>query len=157
MRDIINQFYTAVKTGDGAALNELIHDDFTLACPTRDHVLSGLYQGKGRFFDDVLPHVFGCVDGGEISFCDDHRVLCVDGDIGLALAHNRGCAKGDEPYDQVYLHVFRVVDSRIIALIEGFDTALANRALWGAVDSLPADLPFSLAALDNLGFTTHAT
>lgn len=152
MRNIIDQFYSAVKTGDSEGLAALIHEDFTLACPTRDHVLSGLYKGKTRFFTEVLPHVFGCAQDGEITFCADHRVLCVEGDVGLALAHNKGCARGNEPYEQVYLHVFRVVEGQIKALIEGFDTALANRALWGDAERLQADAPFSLDALSGLGF-----
>ena len=152
MRNIIDQFYSAVKTGDSESLAALIHDDFTLACPTREHVLSGLYKGKTRFFTEVLPHVFGCAQDGDITFCADHRVLCVEGEIGLALAHNKGCARGNEPYEQIYLHVFRVVDGQIRALIEGFDTALANRALWADVGSLEADAPFSLDALSGLGF-----
>ena len=61
-------------------------------------------------------------------------------------------ALGNEPYEQVYLHVFRVVEGQIRALIEGFDTALANRALWADAERLQADAPFSLDALSGLGF-----
>ena len=62
MEAIVDQFYTAIRTGATEQLYNIIHEDFVLTCPTRDHVLSGVYQGKTRFFNDVLPHVFGCVE-----------------------------------------------------------------------------------------------
>ena len=62
MRQVVDQFYDAVRTGNVRALEAVIAEDFCLICPGQNNVLSGVYQGKNRFFEDVLPHVFGCVN-----------------------------------------------------------------------------------------------
>ena len=153
MEAIVDQFYTAIRTGATEQLYNIIHEDFVLTCPTRDHVLSGVYQGKTRFFNDVLPHVFGCVKSTAMVFCADYRVVCRAGDVVVALAQNEGCARGDGPeYNQVYVHIFRVLDGQVRSLVEVFDTALADRALWGDVADLAPDEPFTLAGLAAQGF-----
>lgn len=152
MKQIVDSFYSAIKSGDNERLWALIHDDFTLVCPTHDHILSGVYQGKSRFFEEVLPCVFGCVDPEEIVFCNEHRILCADEATVVALAINKGKARSGEHYDQAYLHIFKCIDGQVLTLIEGFDTALANRALWGDTSALLADQNFTMASLDGLGF-----
>ena len=61
MSEMVNQFYGAIRSGDVPALDALIDPEFCLICPTQDHVLSGVYRGKHRFFEEVTPHVFGSV------------------------------------------------------------------------------------------------
>lgn len=136
MSSTVKAFYQAVLECDVAALEDLIDDGFCLICPTQDHVLSGVYEGKARFFNDVLPLVFGYVNPDEIAFCQAHQILVEAGEVVVAMAQNAGLAKSGERYDQIYLHVFKVRAGKIVALIEGFDTALANRALWQGGDPL---------------------
>ena len=145
MSQIVDQFYEAIRTGDTALLDGVIADDFCLICPTQDHVLSGIYEGKQRFFEDVTPRVFGCVNPEEITFCADHRVVFDGGEVVMAMAQNNGGALTGKRYDQTYVHVFKVRDGQIHAIIECFDSALANRALWGASEALLPDAPSSLS------------
>jgi ketosteroid isomerase-like protein len=147
LSSVVNAFYEAIRTGDSPVLDSLIADRFCLICPTRDHVLSGVYEGKQRFFEDVTPHVFGCANPDEITFCDEHQVVVDAGEIVVAMAQNNGLARTGERYNQLYLHIFKIRDGQIQALIECFDTALANRALWGNSGYLESDSP---AALSNL-------
>jgi ketosteroid isomerase-like protein len=147
VRQIVDQFYDAVRTGNVPALEALIAADFSLICPAQNNVLSGVYRGKNRFFEDVLPHVFGCVNPEEISFCAEHQIVAEAGEVVLAVAQNDGVALTGNRYDQIYLHIFKIREGQIVALIEGFDTALANHALWGASDPL---IPDEAATLSNL-------
>jgi ketosteroid isomerase-like protein len=147
VRQIVDQFYDAVRTGNVPALEALIAADFSLICPAQNNVLSGVYRGKNRFFEDVLPHVFGCVNPEEISFCAEHQIVAEAGEVVLAVAQNDGVALTGNRYDQMYLHIFKIREGQIVALIEGFDTALANHALWGASDPL---IPDEAATLSNL-------
>jgi ketosteroid isomerase-like protein len=147
MRQIVDQFYDAVRTGNVRALEALIAADFSLICPAQNNVLSGVYRGKNRFFEDVLPHVFGCVNPEEISFCAQHQIVAEAGEVVVAVAQNDGVALTGNRYDQIYLHIFKIREGQIVALIEGFDTALANHALWGASDPL---IPDEAATLSNL-------
>ena len=139
MSEIVNQFYGAIRSGDVDILDALIDQDFSLICPTQDHVLSGVYRGKHRFFEEVTPHVFGCVESSDITFCAAHEVIVDTGEVVVAMAQNNGFSRAETRYDQQYIHIFKIRDGRIVALIEGFDTALANRALWGSADKLPPD------------------
>ena len=147
MSHIVDQFYEAIRTGDTALLDSVIAEDFCLICPTQDHVLSGIYEGKQRFFEDVTPAVFGRVNPGEITFCADHQVVFDGGEVVMAMAQNNGIALTGERYDQTYAHIFKVRDGQIRALIECFDSTLANKALWDGCDAVIPDTP---AALSNL-------
>ena len=147
MSDIVDQFYGAIRTGDTTLLDRVIAEDFCLICPTQDHVLSGIYEGKQRFFEEVTPLVFGCVNPDEITFCADHRVLCDGGEVVVAMAQNDGVALTGERYDQTYVHIFKLRDGQIRAIIECFDSALANRALWGSSNVLVPDEPSALSNL----------
>ena len=86
MSHIVDQFYEAIRTGDTALLDSVIAEDFCLICPTQDHVLSGIYEGKQRFFEEVTPLVFGCVNPEEITFCADHRIVFDGGEVVVAMA-----------------------------------------------------------------------
>jgi ketosteroid isomerase-like protein len=147
MSEIVNQFYGAIRSGDVATLEALIDQDFSLICPTQDHVLSGVYRGKHRFFEEVTPHVFGSVEASDITFCAAYEVIVDTGEVVVAMAQNSGFSRAETRYDQQYIHIFKIRDGRIVALIEGFDTALANRALWGSADKVPPD---EAAHLSNL-------
>ena len=147
MNHIVDHFYEAIRTGDTALLDSVIAEDFCLICPTQDHVLSGIYEGKQRFFEDVTPAVFGRVNPEEITFCADHQVVFDGGEVVMAMAQNNGIALTGERYDQTYAHIFKVRDGQIRALIECFDSALANKALWDGCDAVIPDTP---AALSNL-------
>ena len=153
MREIVAKFYDAVRTGNVPALEALIAEDFCLICPAQNNVLSGVYRGKSRFFKAVLPHVFGCVNPDEISFCAEHQIVAEMGEVAVAVAQNDGVALTGNRYDQIYLHIFKVRDGQIVALIEGFDTALANHSLWGECDPLISD---EVAALSNVIHFTGA-
>ena len=147
MNHIVDHFYEAIRTGDTPSLHSLIAEDFCLICPTQDHVLSGIYEGKQRFFEEVTPVVFGCVDPEEITFCAEHRVVFDGGEVVVAMAQNNGLALTGERYDQTYVHIFKVRDGQVLALIECFDSALANKALWDGCDAVIPDTP---AAISNL-------
>ncbi len=149
MKQIVDQFYDAVRTGNVRALEALIAEDFCLICPAQHNVLSGVYQGKNRFFEDVLPLVFRCVDPEEIRFCAEHQIVADAGEVVVAVAQNDGVALTGNRYDQIYLHIFKIREGQIVALIEGFDTALANHALWGGADPL---IPDEAARLSNLSY-----
>ena len=151
MREIVDQFYGAVRTGDVPALEALIAEDFSLICPAQNNVLSGVYRGKSRFFETVLPQVFGCVNPEDITFCAEHQIVAEAGEVVVAVAQNNGVALTGNRYDQIYLHIFKIRGGQIVALIEGFDTALANYALWGECEPL---IPDEEAALSNM---THFT
>ena len=90
MREIVDQFYDAVRTGDVPALEALIAEDFSLICPAQNNVLSGVYRGKSRFFEAVLPQVFGCVNPEDIT---EIRFELIDPDAAPTYPDSKGRIK----------------------------------------------------------------
>ena len=153
MREIVDKFYDAVRTGNVPALEAVIAEDFFLICPAQNNVLSGVYRGKNRFFEAILPHVFGCVKPEEINFCAEHQIVAEAGEVVVAVAQNEGVALTGKRYDQIYIHIFKIREGQIVALIEGFDTALANHAFWGKCEPL---IPDEGVALSNMAHFMRA-
>ena len=83
--------------------------------------------------------MFGSVESSDITFCAAHEVIVDTAEVVVAMAQNSGFSRAETRYDQQYIHIFKIRNGRIVALIEGFDTALANRALWCGADKLPPD------------------
>ena len=146
-REIVDKFYQSIALGDAASVAELLDDDFELGIPINEGVLSGHYHGKTKFMTEVLPLVFSCVNQDEITFCKDYKIVSDDGETSVAIAQTNGIAKTGLQYDQVYIHVLKFCEGKLIRLIEYFDSALADRALWGESSRLTADKPFDLSSI----------
>lgn len=143
-KKIVSAFYQAVKEGDAVGLQAVLADEFELIVPTADGVLAGRYVGKDNFLGHIIPGVFNCVDPQEITFCDSYEIICAEANRVVSIAHNRGRAKTGRDYNQTYAHIFTIGRGKIQKLIEFFDTALANSALWGDSAPLKADQPFHM-------------
>ncbi len=143
-KQVVKAFYRAVKEGDAVALEDILGAGFELIVPAADGVLAGRYIGKDNFLSYILPGVFNCVDPEEITFCDSHEIICAEGNRVVSIAHNRGRAKTGRDYHQTYAHIFTVERGKVQKLIEFFDTALANDALWGESAPLRADEAFTM-------------
>ncbi len=148
-KQIVAAFYEAVKEGDAVALEAVLGEKFELIVPAADGVLAGRYVGKDNFLSYIIPGVFSCVDPQEITFCSSHEIICAEGDRVVAIANNLGKAKTGRDYNQTYAHIFTIDDGKIQKLIEFFDTALANNALWGDSVPLKADQPFHMNQILN--------
>ena len=57
-------------------------------------------------------------ESGGDHFCASHQIVADAGDVVMAMAQNRAWPLGNQ-YDQMYLHVFKIRDGQIQALIEG--------------------------------------
>ena len=66
---VTEDFYNGIAAGDIEVVEALIDDDFELIVPMSSGVLSGIYKGKKRFLEGVIPLVFSCVDPEQMIFC----------------------------------------------------------------------------------------
>lgn len=155
-REIVDKFYLGVSTGNAEMVAGLLDDRMELVVPVGRGVLSGHYKGKQRFMTEVLPLVFSCTNPGEIVFCKDHQIMAEDGETVVAIARNDGLAASGARYDQVYAHIMTVRDGKILRLIEFFDSALAERALWGSSPDLPPDAAFNMSDINSADATPNA-
>ncbi len=146
-RETVDIFYQSIASANSDALAEILDPNLELVIPISDGVLSGHYKGKARFMTEILPTVFSCVNQDEITFCKNYKII-VEGDTTIvAMAQNFGLASSGARYDQVYIHILTFQEGKLVRLIEYFDSALANRALWGDIANLSPDSPFNLSSI----------
>lgn len=142
------RFYEAIQTGNTDLLVSLLDENqFELIVPCSTGVLSGIYRGKQTFLTEVLPKVFAYVDPEKITFCKTFKIMSADGARVVSIAQNDGLAKSGRGYNQVYAHFFTVRDSKITQIIEFYDSALADNALWGDTEALAPSEAFTMQAL----------
>jgi hypothetical protein len=55
-----------------------------------------VYVGKQRFFDEVFPHVFRCIEPGALTFCAQHTIISASGNTVVAMAQNDGTMRMGE-------------------------------------------------------------
>lgn len=143
-KKITEDFYRGISEANIEILESLLDDKFELIVPMSGGVLSGFYKSKKRFMEDILPLVFSCVNPDEIIFCKDFKIISAFDNTIISIAQNNGFALSGKPYNQTYLHIMTIASGKIIRLIESFDSALANDALWRDSQDLKPDIPFSL-------------
>ena len=146
-RENVDKFYQSIASANSDALADILDPNLELIIPISDGVLSGHYRGKTKFMTEILPLVFSCVNQNEITFCKDYKIITDDDQTIVAMAQNFGLASSGARYDQVYVHILTFREGKLIRLIEYFDSALADRALWGDSAKLPADAPFDLSSI----------
>ena len=146
-RELVDKFYQSIALADANSVAELVDDNFELIIPINEGVLSGHYRGKVKFMTEILPLVFSCVNQDEITFCKDYKIVSNDGQTSVAIAQTNGIARTGLRYDQVYVHILTFREGKLVRLIEYFDSALADRALWGESHRLAADEPFDLSSI----------
>ena len=148
-RETVDKFYRSIASANSDALADILDPNLELIIPISNGVLSGHYRGKTKFMTEILPLVFSCVNQEEITFCKDYKIIAADEQTVVAMAQNYGLASSGARYDQVYVHILTFHDGKLIRLIEYFDSALADRALWGDSAKLPADAPFNLSNISS--------
>ena len=97
---VTEDFYNGIAAGDIEAVEALIDNDFELIVPMSSGVLSGIYKGKKRFLEDVIPLVFSCVDPEQMIFCRNFKIISIFDNMVIAMAQNDGLALSGKPYNQ---------------------------------------------------------
>ena len=141
---IIEKFYHAIATGQAEVIADLLDEKVELIVPGNDGVLHGHYHGKDCFLNKIFPTVFSCVNPEQITFCKNIKIVNADGENVTALAQNDGIALTGEAYNQLYGHIFRLRDGKIIRMIEFYDGLLAQAALWQNTPHVQADAGFNI-------------
>ena len=88
-------FYNGITAGDIEVVEALIDDDFELIVPMSSGVLSGIYKGKKRFLEGVIPLVFSCVDPEQMIFCKNFKIISYERIINCDLF--KGLILGVDP------------------------------------------------------------
>lgn len=147
---VVEKFYHAIATGEAETLAALVDDAFELVVPGNDGVLHGHYRGKEAFMTQIFPTVLSGADPEHITFCKNFKIVNADGENVTALTQNDGMALSGKAYNQVYGHIFRIQNGKIMRLIEFYDGLLAQDALWQNTPTVETATSFDLEAVDGL-------
>lgn len=132
VKAVAQRWYDTLAAGDIEAWQ-------ALHAPECHYNISGHTIISGRvdmaqLMQDILPLVFGNLDMNAFRFKTRQTLLAAEGDTVVGMMEADGPATNGERYDQRYIHIFKVRDGSLIEVTEFFDTELAQRALFAAVD-----------------------
>ena len=121
----IDAFLTAVNARDFAAFGECLAPNvhFEMIGST---ILSGVAEGRDAMLE-VVGRVGEYVDENFIHLEETDRVVAGN----RAALRSRGTANtpDGQPYNNTYLHLFRVENGQFVEFVEYLDTDLVNRVL----------------------------
>jgi ketosteroid isomerase-like protein len=129
-KDIVRAFYQAGDTGDVEKAMALLSDRI---CWTNigSTDFSGTFNGKEDLSANLLGPLFSRLKSGIKTTID---LMLGEGEY--VVVQDRGLAEtiDGQSYNNVYCHIFRIEDGKIVEVTEFFDTALTQKVL-GSVAS----------------------
>lgn len=129
--DDINRYFQAMHAGDWATVKAMYHDDIVIHMAGTTPA-SGRLEGKNAVTNDlVAAKVHAALVPETMHFARRWKVMCADDERVVAIMEGGGPTLSGDVYDQTYCEIFRFKGGRIIEMHAFFDTALAERALFG--------------------------
>ena len=126
---IIQEFYKSLENSDFDSLNNLWHDDVTLTL-IGSTAVSGTFSGKDAAIDLIEKGVLANLVFESVSFADHWNIVAVENDVVVGTMTLKGKSIHKKDYNQTYCQIFTLKDQKIYKLLEFFDTALVEFALF---------------------------
>jgi len=127
-RALIDDFYTALRTGDRARLLEILAPDAVWIPPTTAPVART--EGAEAVADALGGQVVRTTFDLSRPFGMEVRRVVVDGDVAVVQQRITATAKATgAAYDNEYCWVYEFRDGRLAVLEEYADTIVAGRAM----------------------------
>ncbi|MEV0247575.1 nuclear transport factor 2 family protein [Nocardia sp. NPDC050712] len=119
-REVVENFYRATQSGDGAALLETLHPEF------EGHVAPGLPAVTGTVFHGpqaALAGIWGPVARAFEIAPYAEEWFEASGDVVIVTGHYRGAERSTErPVEAEFAHVWRIVEGKLAYLHQYTDT-----------------------------------
>ncbi len=129
--DDLNRYFQAMSDSDWVTVEAMYHDDIVVHMAGTTPA-SGRLEGKTAVTDNLIAkQVHAALVPGMMHFARRWKVMCADDQRVVAIMEGGGPTRSGDHYDQTYCEIFRFEDGRIIEMHAFFDTALAERALFG--------------------------
>ena len=126
---IIQEFYKSLENSDFDSLNNLWHDDVTLTL-IGSTAVSGTFSGKDAAIDLIEKGVLANLVFESVSFADHWNIVAAEKDVVVGTMTLKGKSIHKKDYNQTYCQIFTLKDQKIYKLLEFFDTALVEFALF---------------------------
>jgi len=138
---LVNRYFAAMSAGDWPTVEGMYHDDIVIHMAGTTPA-SGRLEGKSAVTDDLIARqVHAALDPQRMHFARRWKVMCADDERVVAIMEGGGPTLTGDTYDQVYCEIFRFSDGKVIEMHAFFDTALAERALFGNALATPRSAP----------------
>jgi len=129
--ELLDRYFTLMRDGEWEAVEDMYHDDIVIHMAGTTPA-SGRLVGKAAVTDKLIAEqVHGAMVPEEIRFAQRWKIMCADDERVVAIMEGGGPTRTGDLYYQTYCEIFRFQDGKLIEMHAFFDTALAERALFG--------------------------
>lgn len=124
-KQVMLDMFAALSAGDAEGFLSRLADDvqWTIHGTTR---YSGLYDGKADAANRLLGRLGQQLAGGLTVEVDE---IVAEGDRVVARGRGRSRTTAGQEYDNEYCWWYRVVDGKVVEIVEYLDTELVTRVL----------------------------
>jgi ketosteroid isomerase-like protein len=124
-KQLMQTIYTALASGDRRPFRDRMADNiqWTIIGSTK---WSGTHVGREAVSEKLFRPLFALFADTYTNTA--HRVLA-DGEYVVVESRGKVTTKAGKPYHNHYCQVFRLLDSKIVEVVEYCDTALIDAAL----------------------------
>ena len=119
------------RPATGLMVEDMYHDNIVIHMAGSTPA-SGRLMGKATVTTGLIAQqVHAALDPKRMHFAKRWKVMCADEERVVVIMEGGGPTLTGDNYDQTYCEIFRFEDDKVIEMYAFFDTALAERALFG--------------------------
>jgi ketosteroid isomerase-like protein len=128
---LLNRYFSAMAAGDWPTVEALYHENIVIHMAGSTPA-SGRLVGKTTVTQGLIARqVHAALDPERMRFAKRWKIMCADDERVVAIMEGGGPTLTGDLYEQTYCEIFKFEDGKVIEMHAFFDTALAERALFG--------------------------
>lgn len=128
---LLDRYFRAMAAGDWRTVEDMYHDNIVIHMAGSTPA-SGKIEGKAAVTTGLIAQqVHAALDPRKMQFAKRWKIMCADDERVVAIMEGGGPTLTGDNYEQTYCEIFRFEDDKVIEMHAFFDTALAERALFG--------------------------
>jgi ketosteroid isomerase-like protein len=128
---LLTRYFTAMAAGDWQTVEDMYHENIVIHMAGSTPA-SGRLVGKAAVTTGLIAQqVHAALDPKRMQFAKRWKIVCADDDRVVAIMEGGGPTLTGDNYEQTYCEIFKFEDEKVIEMHAFFDTALAERALFG--------------------------
>jgi uncharacterized protein (TIGR02246 family) len=124
-KQLLQQAFDALATGDGRPFVELMSDDFVWTIPG-SATWSGTWRGKKAVREELFAPLFARFAG---RYTNQAIRFIAEGDLVAVECRGKVMTTSGKPYDNTYCYICRFAGGKLQELTEYMDTELAATVL----------------------------
>jgi ketosteroid isomerase-like protein len=128
---LLTRYFTAMAASDWQTVEDMYHENIVIHMAGSTPA-SGRLAGKAAVTTGLIAQqVHAALDPKRMQFAKRWKIMCADEERVVAIMEGGGPTLTGDSYDQTYCEIFKFENDQVIEMYAFFDTALAERALFG--------------------------